>query len=150
MFQDSKFVMTIQYNCIQSTGNLDGSTVYKFWWNIDKRFISAGLYQSCHSVSLWLSLNVQWSVLTAAMPYQYVFWTFPLGIRNIIQGTESGAMDLHKRSMLHVEMKEILSKISIMEIQVTTDWMMHSRLIKFYERKTRGWIYCIFNRCQSG
>lgn len=44
-------------------------------------------------------------------------------------------MDLHKRSMLPVEMKEILSKISIMEIQMTTDWMMHSRLIKFYEKK---------------
>lgn len=44
-------------------------------------------------------------------------------------------MGLHKRSMLPVEMKEILSKISIMEIQMTTDWMMHSRLIKFYEKK---------------
>lgn len=47
-------------------------------------------------------------------------------------------MDLHKRSMLPVEMKEILSKISIMEIQMTTDWMMHSRLIKFYEKKKTG------------
>lgn len=150
IFQDSKFVMAIQYNCIHSAGNLDGSAVYKFWWNTDKRLVSAGLYRSCHYVGLCLSLIVQWSFLTAAMPYQWVFWTFPPGIRTIIQGTESGAMDLHKRSMLPVEMKEILSKISIMEIQMTTDWMMHSRLIKCYERKTGGWIYCIFNHCQSG
>lgn len=86
-FKDSKFVMAIQYNCIHSAGNLDGSAVYKFWWNTCWDFVSAGLCRSCHYVGLCLSLIVQWSFLTAAMPYQWVFWTFPPGIRTIMQGT---------------------------------------------------------------
>lgn len=56
--QESEFVMTIKYinddeRCCQPEMCLDDNTVSQFHWGIDKRYISGGLYQSCHFLYDW-------------------------------------------------------------------------------------------------